>query len=361
MKTFLKFFTAASFVLALTCCNSEQNSAESGSNDNSENVTDNQNTNITVPGSEFFGNPAELNASSYAEWAGCRSSPYGMEEFPDVDGWATYVNRMASFYKKSETQYSTGALVWIVGVVESESSGISCQLNFPEPSGITVPVGLAFSDEDENEEYLDMFDAAGFDVWLQVESGFVDVVELAKIVMNKYKHHKCVKGFGIDVEWYQNTTDGNDGTKLDDTTAKNVDNAVKDVNSSYSVFVKHYSPRWLPPKYRGKNNDMIFVTDSQYFDSFEEMAEHYTGWAEKYAPNPVFFQIGYEGEKEDEDDPDEIGSDERIWREFNKPLQAFGQAILDSVNESENQAVKTQKKGIIWVDFTFEKAYGMSE
>ena len=295
---------------------------------------------------------ADVEAKIFAEWAGCRSSPYGMEPFPSPSEWKTYVNKMASSYKKDENTSSTGTLVWIVGVVEDYAT-VSCSLSFPKPKEGTVPDGLLFSRDDENEEYLSLFDEAGFSVWLQVEPGNVDIVELAKLVMNQYKNHKCVKGFGIDVEWYKNTKEGNPGTRLDDSVAQQVDTAIKEINSTYSLFVKHWRTGYLPRTYRGVNNDMIFVTDSQQFYDLDDMTDQYKSWADNYAPNPVFFQIGYEGEKEDWDDPDEIGSDEKIWGKFKNPLKNFGQRIL---NELEDNG---QKRGIIWVDFTFKKAYDM--
>ena len=303
-----------------------------------------------------------FNLSGLAEWAGVRHSSYGNfvenrhhdYETADPSKMTSYVNDMSGFYKKDASTNATGALVWIVGEVSTGKS--SCRLNFPKPDGVEIPDGLGFAKSDSNEDYLKAFDDAGFDVWLQVEAGFVDIEKLAVVVMTKYKKHSCVKGFGIDAEWYQNTTDGNDGTPVDDATAKKVDEAIKKINSTYSVFVKHWDTAFLPQTYRGQNNDMIFVTDSQYFDSLNDMKEHYSAWAEHYEPNPVFFQIGYYAREED-DNGDEIipGSDEKIWKSFNKPLKDFGTEILKSLKVSE------QKRGIIWVDMTFLDAYERSK
>lgn len=346
MKRIFNFFTIALAALAFAGCDSSENTTNTGDTP----VTPPVPSNITY---QPTGVP-DFNVDNYAEWAGCRSSVYGMDKFPTVTKWTQYVGKMASFYKKNANEYSQGTFIWLVGTV-TNSKTKSCWLSFPQPKGVTIPDGIEFNDVDENEEYLTAFDEAGYNVWLQVESGFVDIEKLATVVMTKYKHHKCVKGFGIDVEWYQNITDGKPGTKLDDETASKVDAAVKKVNSDYSVFVKHWRKDYLPKTYRGVNNDMIFVTDSQGFSSLDRMQSYYSGWANDYAPNPVFFQIGYDGDKEDDDDPNEIGSDEAIWRTFDKPLQGLGQAILDSCENSD------QKIGIIWVDFTFEKAYRLSK
>ena len=320
----------------------------------------------------------EVTGSGYAEWAGVRRSNYG--EFggdnpKSPKKMTEYVNKMSSFYNKNESEKSTGALVWIVGEVSAAGYGETdkvnkppkyrnrgankiweqmiesntvpdgkycCRLNFPFPENSDVPPGLTDDDEDFNESYLTAFDIAGFDVWLQVEAGYADIVKVAKIVMTKYKNHKCVKGFGVDVEWYRNVEDGKPGQMLTDEVAQNVDAAVKSVNPSYSVFVKHWETGYLPPSYRGVNNDMIFVTDSQDFGGNRSaLTKHYRDWANYYEPNPVFFQIAYE-------------DDEDIWNSFDNPLADYGEYILTHIEDS------SQKRGIIWVDFTFNEAYSKS-
>lgn len=353
MKRVLCFFTAALFALILAGCEAADNS-----------TTDNGGT-ASVESPEIT-DPINIpDAANRAEWAGFRSSPYGFGDggFPSKQSWKLYVDKMKSFYKKNATENSNGTLVWIVGVVTNEPDmpGISCYVNFPKPKEISVPKGLAFSDTDENEKYFKAFDDAGYKVWLQVESGNVDIVELAKVVMNQYKGHKCIRGFGIDVEWYKNVTDGEPGTPIDDETAALVDAEVKKANKGYSVFVKHWREDYLPSEYRGTDNDMIFVTDSQGFKNLDSAVKYYREWAEDYAPNPVFFQIGYYARSRNQEDVEGSGRDEKIWKAFDKPLQDFGQAILDGMLESSVKAVKTQKKGIIWVDFTLKDAYNLSK
>ncbi len=350
MKKALAFFTVIFISLFLMGCELsnlfQNNNSDTSIDDYIEN---------TVTEDIDVAEPANVpDAANRAEWAGFRSSPYGFgdspSDFPSTSSWKSYLDKMKSFYKKNKTDESNGTLVWLVGVVTDDSTmpGISCYLNFPKPDGVKIPDGLAFSNTDENEKYFKSFDEKGYSVWLQVESGFVDIVDLSKIVMNQYKNHKCVKGFGIDVEWYKNVTDGKPGTPLDDTTASNVDAAVKKIRPAYSVFVKHWRTDYLPETYRGVNNDMIFVTDSQGLRKMDNLKKTYRRWAENYAPNPVFFQTGYE-------------NDEGIWGELEKPLRDLGKEILDGMLESNVEAVKTQKKGIIWVDFTLKDAWTKSK
>ena len=278
-----------------------------------------------------------------AKWAGCRSSQYGIRPFPSPSGWTSYVNKMKSNYKGSK-----GALIWIVGGVTEAREKVdseywwNCRLNFPANASDLAGIpessltGIRFADEDENEAYLTAFDKAGYDVWLQVESGKCDLEALAQIVMNHYKNHPCVKGFGIDVEWYNPSASKDNnrgyGTKLSASLAEKVDKKVKAANPNYSVFVKHWDSKWLPKTFP---KDMIFVNDSQQFDSLEDLKGDFQYWASLYAPNPVFFQIGYD---EDED----------LWGTLSNPAKDLGNLILDGL-DTENQDI-----GIIWVDFTLK-------
>ena len=271
-------------------------------------------------------------------WAGMRVSPYGFRRDgfldekgkqkgnPTVNEFDGYASKISSYYEGSN-----GAFVWIVGTVSSDED-YSCSLNFPNTTGINVD-NARFNKTDENEEFLTMADKKGYSVWLQVESGFVDIVQLAKVVMTKYKDHPCVKGFGIDVEWYQNVTDGEDGARLNDATAQAVDQAVKSINPKYTVFVKHFKIAWMPPTYR---SDMIFVNDSQGFDSLSRMENEFSNWASTFSGNPVFFQIGYK-------------ADEEIWSKFDNPVAELGASLASCCPANT-------KLGIIWVDFTLRRA-----
>ena len=119
-----------------------------------------------------------------ARWAGIRISSYGMkrsfgeDNFPGPASMASFADRMSSLYKGS-----TGAHILIVGTV-SEKDG-SCRLAFPLSHEIDRVTGR---DEDFYESYLDAFDRAGHEVWLQVEPGDADLVELAGEVMNRKAH-----------------------------------------------------------------------------------------------------------------------------------------------------------------------------
>ena len=271
-----------------------------------------------------------------ARWAGIRASSYGLVEsftsYPGINSMVSYADKMESCYSGSN-----GTLILIVGVVSEDLK--SCCVDFPLSKPITNVIG---SDVDFYEDYLTALDNGGYSVWLQVEPGNTDLVELAKEVMNHYKHHPCVKGFGIDVEWYKRA-DNRSGMKLsadgdEPNTASKVLSAVRAINQDYTVFVKHWDQRWLPDPKTG----LIFVDDSQGFrgrdgkTALQRMCSEFADWAETYAPCPVMFQIGYEN--------DESG----IWGEMENPAEELGKAIIAACDSGNDI-------GIIWVDFTLKE------
>ena len=262
------------------------------------------------------------------KWAGIRISTYGMRDsfgednFPNATTMAGYAQKMAGCYEGS-----TGAYILIVG----EIHGDSCHLYFPVSGDYDNIYG---SKSDRYESYLDKCDELGIDVWLQVEPGYANLVTLADLVMKQYKHHSCVKGFGIDVEWHKPIEDSDEGTKLSDTDVKKVLAKVRSYNSDYTVFVKHWMSEQLPSKMEG----LIYVNDSQQFKSMEEVLEDFSQWAAYYAPQPVMFQIGY-------------SADKWIWNGTaykTNPAKLYGEAIVDAC-KSGNEV------GIIWVDMTLSQ------
>lgn len=273
------------------------------------------------------------------KWAGIRFSQYGIrrsfgkDNFPGPDTTAGFMDKMASFYEGS-----TGACILIVGTISTEKDDSGniingrCSLTFPLSKKIENASG---SKEDFYEDYLTAMDNAGLSVWLQVEPGDADLVELATEVMTRYKNHPCVKGFGIDVEWYEyrkrTYQEEGDSSKLKNTLAKKVLDAVRAINPEYTVFVKHWDTAWLPTRMEG----LIYVNDSQQFMNMDQVISEFSDWARTYAPQPVMFQIGYD-------------ADTWIWNKYTNPAKEFGQAIIDGC-KSGNEV------GIIWVDFTLSK------
>ena len=280
----------------------------------------------------------EINAFTFEDvkfpnginWAGLRSSPYGFlqdgtnKSFPAIRNFNTYASKMADNYPGSQ-----GTFIWIVGVVQEETW--SCCLNFPLDNEIDKIIG---SVEDENEDLLNMADEKGYAVWLQVESGNADIFELEWLILNRYKNHPSVKGFGVDVEWYKPEGTKGYGTEITDDVAEKLNKIAKMVNPSYTVFLKHWDTHWMPPEYR---SDLIFVTDSQGFRSIDSYKSAMKRWASSFSNNPVFLQIGYESDEE------------KVWGSLENPTKDLGTYISqDFINKNPI--------GIIWVDFTLRRA-----
>jgi hypothetical protein len=253
-------------------------------------------------------------------YAGVRSSIYGIEPFPSEAGWEKAMTTMSGYFPGS-----TPAAIWIVGTVSFDTTGVD--LEFPK-AGESDPL-IRFAAEDRHEDFLSYFDTHGIKVYLQVEPGFADVEKQIDLVLDRYGQHPCVIGFGIDVEWYQNASDGGDtmGVPVDDATAEAWDQRVKAHNPAYQLFLKHWDPVMMPATYR---SDLVFVDDSQMFDSFESFLDEMQGWSDTFYPNLVLFQVGY---------PD----DQVWWDTLETPAQEIGQG-LDRVTQ--------QSLGVIWVDFT---------
>ena len=263
-------------------------------------------------------------------WAGCRRSDYGWKEArfkkePTAEEWIEFGARMGAEYEGSIPTF-----VWIVGSITGNEGVQRCSVNFPIEKDIA---GVEDFPADMNKDFLDMCDERGYSVWLQVEPGDCDLVELAKATMEYYKDRKCVKGFGVDVEWYKTQGTNGYGTKIDDELAKKLDQAIKSVDPRFTLFLKHWDGGWMPPTYR---SDIIFINDSQYFKSLDGMKSFFTEWANRFYPNPVMFQIGYP-------------ADQAVWGQLENPKAELGALLAEDVKDD-------QHVGIIWVDFSLKTA-----
>lgn len=246
--------------------------------------------------------------------AGFRYSTYGPTYNPGPEYWPEVGKQMAAKFTDAKP-----ATIWIVGNV----NGNGTYLNLPcETQDPNIRCGFV----DMNEDLLTAFDEQGFDVWLQVEAGNADMLELIDIVLNQYKHHPSVVGFGVDVEWYQ-STDGPEGTPISDEVAERWVKAVRKHNPNYKLFLKHWDSRWMPPNYR---DGILFVNDSQQFESFEHLMREFTEWGRTFAPAPVGFQYGYP-------------ADRIWWKYLEDPPGEIGQLLIDEVPNT---------KALFWVDFT---------
>jgi hypothetical protein len=256
-------------------------------------------------------------------FAGVRSSEYGIKPFPEPSAWQRTIDAMNNRFPGS----LPGA-IWIVGELKRPTT---CRLFFPS-DGKTYP-NIEFAETDKHEEFLRQFDKTGTKVFLQVEPAQADVPALIDLVLGRYKHHPCVVGFGVDVEWHRESDKPGWGIPVDDETARQWEARVKAHNPSYRLFLKHWDLKWMPENHRG---DIIFIDDGQEVKSLDELLDAFQKrWADHFYPSPVFFQIGY-------------NSDKPWWQDLDDPPLTIGRAIAQKVK---------QDCGIIWVDFSLRDVF----
>jgi hypothetical protein len=251
-------------------------------------------------------------------FAGVRSSNYGIKPFPSPSGWQNAIQTMVGYFKGS-----TPCAIWIVGEFRRNKA---CHLFFPS-DGNSYP-HVEFDPYDKHEDYLSHFDKTGIKVFLQVEPASADMITLIDLVLSRYKHHPCVIGFGVDVEWHRESERPEWGIPVDDVMADAWEKRVKSHNPQYKLFLKHWDRNWMPKTHRG---DIVFVNDSQIFKNFDAMLNEFVNdWSAYFFPNVVLFQIGYK-------------SDKPWWQKFDNPPAEMGKAIAQKIK---------QDCGIFWVDFT---------
>jgi len=257
--------------------------------------------------------------------AGFRASQilsiYPNYQFPDPNYWTNVGKSMAAKFPETAP-----AAIWIVSLY---MSGGVTQVFFPSPGGSYHHV--EFLSKDYSESYLTRFDREGFKVWLQVEPGAASVDTLIHLVLNRYRQHPCVAGFGIDAEWYY-ANQYTYGKRITDQEAQRWEGKVKAIDPDYTFFLKHFGIDWMPPSYRGQ---ILFVDDSQIFSGMNSLVAEFKQWGSKFSPNNVAFQIGYE-------------ADQSWWSQYLDPAKTIGDALIANIPTCY---------GVFWVDFTITQIF----
>jgi hypothetical protein len=197
-----------------------------------------------------------------------------------------------------------------------------------------VPDAPAVSD-DSHEAALSQFDKSGVDIFLEIYPRKADtnVVETIDGWLAKLKHHPCVKGFGVDLEYFR---------KVDDAMAKAWDETIKSHNPRYRMFLKHWQPEFMPPAYRG---DVIFVCTSSE-ETVDTLNEGFAKWAAHFAPAACAFQIGYPA-----DEDTMKGENTGGWWKLADPIKDWGTSLLGKIENPK------QEIGLLWVCVKSGKTY----
>ncbi|MEN9564765.1 MAG: hypothetical protein RIR73_3009 [Chloroflexota bacterium] len=252
--------------------------------------------------------------------AGFRFSTYGIGSNPGPEYWVAVGQEMSAKFPGSHPE-----ALWIVGnFMGAGKTYLSFNAKADDPN---ITSGYV----DMNAQTLDLFDQNGFKVWLQVEPGNADMLTLIDLVLNQYKHHPSVIGFGVDVEWYK--SDGSPvGTPITDEEAQAWVNAIRAHNPNYRLFLKHWETDFMPPTYR---DGIVFINDSQQFESFEHLMEDFSAWGEYFAPAPVGYQFGYP-------------ADQAWWQELQDPPSEIGTRLVENIPNISS---------LFWVDFTIKEIF----
>ncbi len=251
---------------------------------------------------------------------GFHSASYSLSSMPAPGYWANFAQQA-----RNEFSGSSMGSVWVIGGVWA---GGICHLNFPSSTSYS---NIAFDSTDANEAYLDYFDSQGISVILQVEPGNADIPTLIKLVLDRYSHHPCVKGVGIDSEWIKYTS-YTSGKPVTDAEAAAWYKQVTSYNSGYKLALTHWMTSHMPPTYR---TGMYFIYDGLGFKSLSELTTYASNWAKAYPNVPVGYYIGFQ-------------EDKAWWKQYSDPMNTVGHALLNAVPNA---------KGIYWVSFSIKEAY----
>lgn len=195
-----------------------------------------------------------------------------------------------------------------------------------------------------HEAWLTYMDRLGVQIFLEIfpfkanaKKGITatDIPAQIDTWLNKFKHHSCIAGLGIELEYFGKATDS---------AAAAWDAQVKSHKSAYRLFLRHYNPDYMPPTYRGKG-DLIFINDASE-GTIEELNKGFADWANRFAPTACAFQLGYPADEDGMNGSADLG-----WWKLQDPVKDWGQSILPLIKDPK------QELGYIWVTAQSGKTY----
>ncbi len=264
--------------------------------------------------------PTATPQPSSAKGVGFSASRFGISPYPSADYWSGFAKTQQAKFSGSSAEG-----VWIIGGVYE---GGVCWLNFPSS---TQYANMAFSSTDENEAYLDYFDTHGIKVYLQVETGQANVDQVIKLVLDRYKHHPCVIGVGIDVEWYM-CESYSGGKQVSDADASRWVSLITSYNPSYTLALTHWQTNRMPPTYR---KGLLFLYDGLGSGSLSVLTNSAMNWGKAFPNNPVGVYIGF-------------NEDKAWWSTYSDPYYTITQNLFKNVPNA---------KCVYWVPYNIKTIY----
>jgi len=277
--------------------------------------------------------------------AGWRSSDYGIEDPTavrqgDASYWISVAQQMAAKFPGS----APGG-VYTVGYTEGSGTAMPYELQ----STLGTMTGVTYDEEGvqaDPEVMLTAFDNAGLSILLGIEPGNADTAVLADKILNKYKHHPCVKGMSMDVEWYMYPGSGSTGTvTLPPAVATAYKNAILAVDPSYKVVLKHFFSYRLPAGISG----VTYLTDTCGYTSREAAVADFVAWADSFTGSEIGYQFGYDCL---ECPPD----DDTLWWKL-MGTGTGGDPALLLIQDIKAQRPTANIYCVYWADFTISTQF----
>jgi hypothetical protein len=258
---------------------------------------------------------------------GLRRSSYGLRgKNADHAWWAAQAKKFAARFP--------GAVPTIIEIVSTYQDDDSTQFEFARPGDVAQTAkGMQFTrGRLDHEKALAEYDRQGVQAIVQVEPGSADMVRCLQIIHRKFAKHSCVVGLGLDAEWFfTKQSPKKEGRPISDAEAKAWLEATLAMNPKYTLFLKHFSSKHLPPTYRHPR--LWFLDDSQEFQSTDECLADFKDWARHCPGTTTGYQFGYK-------------ADRAWWSKIENPPVDLGRRIQTSIPSAGY---------LFWVDFTADR------
>lgn len=285
--------------------------------------------------------------------AGFRSSDYGMQDPQSVCQGPGAYSKACTVQPSYWVNAAKGMSLQFSGSIPGGIYTIGYIENTPRtmmPNELSSDLaGMSYVDIDSPgnqaspNTMLTAFDAAGMNIILAVEPGNADINQLAIKILNKYKNHPSVKGFGIDNEWYKGLSGNVTMTAAQATSFRD---AIETVNPNYKTVIKHFTTTMLP---KGIAR-IIYLTDTCNFNSLTEAVTNYVDWATYFNGSQVGYQFGY--------DKFEVGlPDDQAWWGVLGTNGVPAKVIVDRIMTSRPS---TNIYMIYWADFTIKTQFTLN-
>jgi hypothetical protein len=254
--------------------------------------------------------------------AGWRSSYYGTQGNGHGQTDPAYFVCVSQSEANKYPGSKAGGIYVLGGIGTSETN-----MPFSKPPG-SANIANVFYDTTGDwgpnpEPFLNAFDAAGMEIILQVEPGKADISQLATMILNNFKNHPCIVGFGVDVEWW-NSSGNSNSNPIPVSIVNSLVNAVHAINPLYKVVIKHYDSSVLPSGISG----VTYLLDGCGYNNFSEAVLDYVNWAQTFSsPNTdIGYQMLYVSIG-----GDCLPNDHNWWGSLNNPEVQLISAVYASV------------------------------